>query len=369
MVRFNLPDIDFVDVDAEELEIIGLSKYEELMNTSLSDADPRRKFLQAVVYMATLIVNNIDYTGKQTSLAYAVDDFLEHIGVEKKVSRLEPQAAITTIRFEVSNPEMFIIPKGSRVSVNELNFAMDADTTIQLGATYVDVAATCEDAGTIGNGYLPGQITNIVDPLPWVSKAYNIVKSDGGVDWEDDDRYAERIQQSNERYSTAGPEEGYKYHVRSTHQAISDVQVLSPSDGVVEIVPLLKNGELPSVEILNLVFNKCNDKYIRPLTDKLLVSKPGIVNYDIDITYYLTSDKDGFQVQMQEIVQEVCDEYILWQKSKLGRSIDASELIARLKNAGISRIIINSEQFKKIEKNQVAWPGNVLLNYGGLIDE
>ncbi|WP_445506760.1 baseplate assembly protein [Niallia sp. 03190] len=369
MARFGLPDIDFVDMDAEELETIAVSKYEELMKISLSDADPRRKFMQSVMYALTFVANNINYTGKQNTLAYAVDDYLDYKGVEKDVPRLEPTAAETVIRFDVSNPETYNIPKGTRVSVNEINFSLTQDTTVVSGTTYVDIKAVCEETGIIGNGYLPGQITNIVDPIPWVSKAYNITKSDGGLEWEDDDRYAERIQQSNERFSTAGPEEAYKYHTKSVNQAISDVQVLNPSDGVAEIVTLLEGGQLPSDTLLNQIFEKLNDRFVRPLTDKVVVSKPEIVNYDINLTYYLTMDKEGQQAQMQEIAQQVCDEYTVWQKSKLGRSVDGSELAARLKIAGISRIVIHSDQYLPITKKQVAWPGTVTLNYGGLIDE
>jgi phage-related baseplate assembly protein len=369
MARFNLPDVNFVDVDVEELESIGVEKFESLMNTSLSDADPRRKFIQSVAYLAALMVNNIDFTGKQNLLAYAVDDYLDQKGEDQNVQRLGPSQANTILKFEVSNPEAFTIPKGTRVAVNELNFVVDQDVVVQQGTPTVEVSATCEEAGTVGNGYLPNQITDLVDPVPWVSNVYNTVKSDGGKDWEDDDAYAERIRQSNESYSTAGPEEAYKFHAISTDQSIVDVQVLSPNPGTVNVVPLLANGGMPSDKLCQAILTKLNDRYVRPLTDQLTVSKPEIANYSIDLTYYLTSDKDGTQDQMEEIVQTVCNDYILWQKSKLGRSIDASELIMRLKEQGISRIVIHSEQFVPIDKNQVAWPDTVQLTYGGLIDE
>jgi phage-related baseplate assembly protein len=369
MARFNLPDVNFVDVDVEELESIGVGQFESLMNTSLSDADPRRKFIQSVAYLAALIVNNIDFTGKQNLLAYAVDDYLDQKGEDRNVQRLAPSPANTTLRFEVSNPEVFTIPQGTRVAVNELNFIVDQDVVVQPGTPFIDVGATCEEAGTVGNGYLPNQITDLVDPISWVSNVYNTVKSDGGKDWEDDDSYAERIRQSNESYSTAGPEDAYKFHAISTDQSIVDVQAVSPAPGEVTVVPLLVNGSLPSDSLCAAVLANLNDKYKRPLTDMVTVAKPEIVNYTIDLTYYLTSDKDGTQDEMQDIVQQVCDDYIIWQKSKLGRSIDASELIMRLKEKGVSRIVVHSEQYVPIDKNQVAWPGTVQLTYGGLIDE
>lgn len=53
----------------------------------------------------------------------------------------------------------------------------------------------------------------------------------------------------------------------------------------------------------------------------------------------------------------------------MGRDVDLSELIARLKAAGAYRVAINSEMYKKIEKHQVAIDNNANLTFGGLTDE
>jgi phage-related baseplate assembly protein len=370
MVRFNLPEIDFVEVDAEELEAIAVGKFEEATGIKLSDSDPRRKFIQANVYIATLLANNIDFTGKQNLLAYAQDNFLDHLGVKKNVPRLGPSPAETTIRFEVNNPETFVITKDTYLSVNNINFYIAEDTVVPAGATYVDVKAICEEPGTIGNGFLPGQITNIVNPPPWVIKAYNITKSDGGVDWEEDDPYAERIRQSNSQYSTAGPEDAYKYHAMSANSLIVDVSVSSPSEGRILIVPLLKNGEIPSDEILNQVYEKVNDKKVRPLTDYVTVQRPDIVPYDIDLTYYVPSEKANVVSSIQDAVNKAVEDYQIWQKSKLGRGIDSSELISRVKAAGGVRITVNSpSSYAGLNKTQVAVANNVACTFGGIVDD
>ncbi|WPZ18924.1 baseplate J/gp47 family protein [Geobacillus subterraneus] len=371
MARFGLPDIDFVNRDPSEIEAEMVAKFEEKTGIVLAEADPRRKFLQAIAYAFSLGYNRIDYTAKQNSLAYAEDDYLDHIGSRKGVPRLGPKAAECIMRYELKPIRNMVIPKGHRVAYgNEVFFATVEETVVPEGAQYVDVKVQCTEAGPVGNGFLIGQITNIVDPIPFVSKVYNITETSGGTDWEDDDSYAERIQQSPERYSTAGPEGAYIFYAQMADQRIVDVSVDSPSDGVVEIVVLLQNGELPDQTVLDRVLEICNDKTIRPLTDRVIVRAPEVVSYDISMTYYVPRSKAGVLADIQKQVQKAADEYIVWQKSKLGRWVDPSELIARVKAAGASRCFVQSPaSFIEVSKAQVAKESNVSLTFGGLVDD
>lgn len=369
MARFNLPDIDFLDVDPEDFELIGVSKFESLAGVTLGETDPRRKVFQSVAFLCSLIANNINYTGKQNSLAYATDNFLEHKGIEKDVSRLEPVAAKTVMRFEVNNPEPFTIPKDVRFSIEDTFFTSTNSAVVEAGTQQVDIEAVCEEAGTIGNGYLPGQIVDMVDSVPWVSKAYNITTSAGGLDWEDDDAFAERIRESNERFSTAGPELAYNYFAKSASQRIIDVQTLNLTPGVVSIFPLMEDGELATDEEKQAILSVCSDKSVRPLTDRVQIMDPDLFMYDLNITYYLPSSAAGLQESSQTAVNNALQEYIIWQKSKLGRGIETSELYALLQQAGAKRITVSPNEYIALNKNQVAREGAVNLNFGGFIDD
>ncbi len=370
MARFNLPEIEFVPVDAVEIETSIVGRFEELSGIKLSEADPRRKFIQSLVYGFTLQLNNIDFTAKQNRLAYAVDDFLDHFGENKSVSRIEPKSSITVIRFEVNPVETSVIPAGTRISINEIFFETTSVATVEPGMQFVDVAAVCTEAGTKGNGYLPGQINNLVDPLPWVSKAYNTVLTVEGSDWEDDDSYAERIRQSNERFSTAGPTGAYEFFAKSANQLIVDVFVHSPSDGVIEIRPLLKGGDIPSADVLGQVLNIVDNRNVRPLTDKVNVLAPEVIEYDIDVTYFVSKENESILTSIQSTVQSAVNEYTLWQKSKLGRGIDASELISKVKNAGAKRVAVTlPASYTPIESYQVARDRLVNVTFGGVVND
>ncbi|MED3732561.1 MULTISPECIES: baseplate J/gp47 family protein [Geobacillus] len=371
MARFGLPDIDFVNRDPSEIEAEMVNKFEEKTGIHLADADPRRKFIQAIAYALALAYNRIDYTAKQNSLAYAEDDYLDHIGSRKGVPRLGPKAAECIMRYELNPIRNMVIPQGHRVSYgNEVFFATVEETIVPEGAQYVDVKVQCTEVGPIGNGFLPGQITNLVDPIPFVSKVYNITETSGGTDWEDDDSYAERIQKSPERYSTAGPEGAYIFYAQTADQRIVDVAIESPADGVVEIIVLLQDGEIPDQTVLDRVLEICNDKTVRPLTDRVVARAPDVVTYDIALTYYVPRSKANVITDIQAQVQKAVDEYIVWQKSKLGRWVDPSELIARVKAAGASRCFVQAPAgFIEITKTQVAKENNVSLTFGGLTDD
>lgn len=366
----DLPEIELVSTDVEEIESNIITVYEGITGRSLAPGDPVRLFLQAI---AAIIVQQrvlINYAAKQNLLAYAEGAYLDHIGALVRTERLPAKSAQTTLRFTISppQPQAVIIPAGTRVTPDgQVFFATTQVTTVPAGVTQIDVVAECTTQGTIGNNWQVGQINKLVDPLPWIQKVENITASSGGVDEEDDDSYRERIRQAPESFSTAGPEEGYKYWAKSAHQSIIDISVTSPAPGQVEIRPLLENGEIPGQEILDAVAAVCNDKRIRPLTDQVVVLAPEVVSYNIDLTYYIAQSNAATNIQ--EAVNKAVDEYVVWQKAKLGRDINPSELIARIKAAGAKRVDIVSPVFTSVDLHQVAIVETISVQYGGVEDE
>lgn len=372
MTRFNLPDVEFAKKSAQEIEAEAVANYERLTGIKLAAADPRRKFIQAVVLLATQQRANINYSAKQNLLAYAQGAFLDHQGHSSDTARLPATASVTTIRFVLSVPleKNEIIPAGTRGTAGDgILFATTDQVVVPAGQTQVDVEAICTITGSRGNGYLPGQINQLVDPLQWVQSIQNITTSEGGADEEDDDAYAERIRQAPERFSVAGPDGAYIYWARTASPLIVDVSVRSPSPGVVEIRPLLRDGGIPGQEILDLVDSVCNDRKVRPLTDHVQVLAPETVPYDISLTYWISMANSSTAASIQADVQQALNDYRQWQKAKLGRSVDPSELVTRIKNAGAKRVAISLPVYQALSPFQVAVENQVTIEYGGLEDD
>nr|WP_325191488.1 baseplate J/gp47 family protein [uncultured Selenomonas sp.]DAV19478.1 MAG TPA: baseplate assembly protein [Caudoviricetes sp.] len=368
----NLEQLKFVDANPEEMEIHVLDIVEALLKRKLARADPLRLFLLGIE--ALLIQQRLlfDQMAKMNLLAYAKGSYLDHIGALVGTERLPASPATVTMKLTLSaaREQAVIVPKGARITAGDnIYFALSENAIIPAGKLSVAASATCIENGGRGNGYLPGEISRIVDPVPFWAAAENTTKSEGGADVEDDESYRERIHEAPEKFSTAGPTLAYEYHAKAASAIISDVSVDSPAPGEVDVYPLLKGGVIPGEEVLSLVREKLNNRRIRPLTDKVSVKVPESVKYDIEARYYIDRRDATEAAAIQTRAENAVQEFIAWQKEKLGRDINPTELYYRLRAAGVKRAEIKSPVFKKTEKNQVAIADHVNVTFGGLEDE
>ena len=367
----DLPGIEFVDADAEHVKAALFADYISITGRTLAQGDPVRLFLLVVAEAFIRLLNNQNYVGKQNLLRYATGDNLDHLGALTGTSRIPASAATTTIKITLSaarNQET-IIPAGTRVvTASGVYFAINDDAVVLAGGLTVNAKATCQVTGELGNGFLPGEISNIVDPVAYVATMVNLTASAGGADKENDDAYRERIHESPERFSTAGPTGAYEYWAKSANSAINDVTVYSPSAGVVEIRPLLDGGKIPEQEVLDVVDSILNKDTVRPLTDQVQVKAPEPVSYDISLTYY--SDRGASESMVKDAVMQAITGYERWQSAKIGRDINPSRLIADVMSVpGVKRVIVTSPTFTKLTNVQVAQAGTVTASLGGSEDE
>lgn len=371
--RFNLPDIDFLEKAPEQIESEMLQHVNEKTGLTLMRADPRRKFLQSLAAFVSIERNRMEHALRQNRLAYAEDNSLEHMGIEMSTERIEAKSAKTIMAFvlEPERPdEAYVINAGELVSVGEVYFATDEVLIIPPGQSIGSVGATCTDLGEIGNDYLVGEISTLVRPKAYVNSVQNTTVSSGGAEQESDDAYAERIRLAPESFSTAGPELAYVYWAKSTSADIADVHADSPEEGHVALYILMKNGRLPSQIELDDIAKVINDKKVRPLTDYVTYHEPEQVEYDAIATFWISQENATIASIIQQQVQEEYENYLIWQRSKIGRDIDLSELIARLKQKGASRVAVNSEMFKEILEHQVAHESTASsLTFGGVANE
>lgn len=364
----NLADVIFVTSDKEKVEAEIIASYESVSGRTLAVGDPVRLFLLVITNIIILLLNSINETGKQNLLRYAAGNNLDHKGLEMGVKRNQATAAQTTIKIILSAPlgTTTTIPAGIRFSAGDnVYFALDAPVIIPAGQTEKTGLATCLNVGVIGNDYLPGQIKTLVDPQPYVASITNTTKSEGGADRQSDDSYREDIRRAPEKFSTAGPTGAYEYFAKHASSNIIDACIYSPKPGTVEIRPLLINGEIPEEETLKLVREACNDRRVRPLTDQVVVKAPEQVKYNIELTYYIDAANTTQSDAIQSAAKAAVDRYIVWQKEKLGRDINPSELIAQLMQTGVKRVEVKSPVFTKLENIQIAKEEHVMVTLGG----
>ncbi len=381
---YNLPDITFAERDPAVISSGMLGRYEKKyydltkQSVSLERADPRRIMLLTVADAITLLRNDIDYTGKQNLAAFATGAFLEHICLRRRVFRIPAQFASTKMRFilSVAQPGVTLIPAGTRATPNGrgIYFITTDNLEIQAGQLTGNIQAIAMESGVQANGFLAGQINRLVDPLPYVQSVENVTISGGGSDVESDENLRDRFILAPESYSTAGPRGAYIYWTRSASQLIIDADARRPSPGCVNLYPLLQGGEIPGEEILNRVREALDENTIRPMTDYVEAKPPKVVEYDLIGTWYLDRANAAMAASIETAVNTAVEEWVVWQKSALGRDINPDELIARVKNAGAKRLELKSPSFQRIDFETldktvaVGVAQNIQFTYGGMED-
>jgi phage-related baseplate assembly protein len=150
-----------------------------------------------------------------------------------------------------------------------------------------------------------------------------------------------------------------------------DVRVYSPAPVEVVVLVLMAGGELPTSDILAAVDAVVNVRTVRPLTDQVTVAAPEVVSYDIDLQFWIDSDNEKEAERIINAVGFAVQDFILWQKSKIGRNINPSELTRRIMNAGARRVEITDPVYTVLNETQVAvmsYP-SIDIIYGGLEDD
>lgn len=363
-------DIKYIETDPKVILQNLIKNYEELTGEVLYPGDERRLFLYNQAQIIVALANSQNEALKSNLLRYAEDEKLNALGEFTDTLRLEANYAKCKCKITLKAVQNFdvVIPNGTRLTPDgKLFFKTSEDLVIKTGETAGIVNLTATQTGKDYNGFLPGQIKNIVDPIgDYILEVANIETSLGGSDLENNERYRERIRLAPRGFSTAGPIGAYEYHAKSTHNSIGDVQIFSPSPGVVKVVILLKNGEIPSQSILDDVYNNLSAKNKRPLTDKVEVGPPSLFNYDINFTYYILKENLLDEAKIKQNINAAVEEYKLWQKSALGKSINPDYLRKLVLNAGANRIVVTAPTFTLLDVDRVAVPNNINVNYGGL---
>lgn len=374
----NLPDVSFIDdMQLEDVQMQMVRDYQDRYkaitgkDVVLDRADPMSLILYALsiqVYQALLYV---DKTGKQDLLKYSYGAYLDNLAAMKGIAREQAKPSRAMIRFTLSGiqPSTVEIPEGTRVTNGEVYFQTESHAEIPSGESSVDVAAECMTSGVVGNNLEVGEINILVDPVPYVAKVANTEPTTGGADIEDDDTLKDRIYIAPSKYSVAGPEESYRYWVKTYNSNISDVLIYSddPVDVVIEFI--MNDGELPSESMLLGVQKFLSDKQIRPLTDRVTVKTPETVEYKVNVKYFVNQSDLKKVDTIKTAVNAAVDDYIQWQRSKIGRDINPSQLIQQMVSAGAKRVEVTLPVFQVIGKANVAKLSSKTVTYGGLEDD
>lgn len=418
----------FINTDATTTEQDLVNYFEELTGKTLYPAQDERILIHLIAYQATL--NKI--AANEAALLNLVDfskyPVIDYLGALVETPRLSAQSAVSTLKVYLTGVQTYdvVIPKdNTRIETKDgkVVFYATDDLTINAGTLSGEIAIQAETAGIIGNGYLSGEVKNLLSPIPDVDRVENITTTSGGADEEDNESYKARIKTAPEQFSVAGPEGAYKYFAKSAHQSIIDVAVTAPDEpasltykigetthnvtdegvnsftgshitssainyktgavnvifdqavseitctvprgGKINVYPLTKTGN-PSTEIKELVENKIENK--TPLTDFVSILDPERVDFEISGQLTLYTWADSIVVLAEKDTR--INAYIAEMKSKLGKNIVKNQIIALLNSIdGVYNINLDNPNDTDITEYQWANCTSFNITIGGYVNE
>ena len=333
------------ETDAASILETVLEKLQSDIGETLYPGDERRVFGESLSALLIIAFNSMDETAKNSLLKYAIGEALDAIGDSYDCKRLEAEKADTTLRFSLEEEytDDIIIPVATRVSTESgLYFATDEEATIAAGDEYVDVTASAIKGGTDYNGLLVGSITTMVDLIAYVDSVTNTTVTTGGTDEETDDDYRERIRLRLSSFSTAGSYNAYRYWALSADNEVADAYIYSPSANVIRVYIVTTSGTLPSSSLIATVQSVVNAENVRPLNDSVTTLAPTVSNYDIELTYYTSSENADAVEEAVEGDEGVLEQYRLWQDTVIARDINPDYLKKLILDAGADRVAITS---------------------------
>jgi phage-related baseplate assembly protein len=330
----------FVERNPDVIMAECKAKLQELLGRELQPAQVEQLVLQFIVYREVLLTNRFNAGMSQMLYQFSKAPVLDYIAGLVAVERLPSASAGCTVRFHlVEGHGKVVMPGGTRVATADgVIFSVSDDIIIATGESSVDVDVEAEEAGKGGNGYKPGTVNTILDPLPYVAKVENLDTTGGGYDEETDEQLRERIKLAPSQFSTAGSRASYEYHARSANPTVIDISITSPIPGVVEIIPLTETGQAPDAVIKN-IYDVCSAENVRPLTDTVIVSSPSGIEYiiEVDLTLYGNADADMARAAVLESLTKFTEE----KRRKLGGDIVLSHIAQLCRIADVYDVTVN----------------------------
>lgn len=356
----------FVERDPAVIMAESKAMIEELLGREVQPAQVEQLILNCFVYREVLINNRFNSGMSQMLYQFSTAPVLDYIAALVAVERLPAATAGCTVRFTlVDGHGSVLIPAGTRVATTDGQVIFETLDDVSLSATdkTANIQVQAQIAGTASNGYAPGTVNKILDPLAFVSTVTNLDETGGGSDVETDEQLRARIKLAPSQFSSAGSRQSYEFYAKSANALITDVSVTSPVPGTVLIVALTATGDTPE-QVINDIYDTCNAENVRPLTDTVVVAAPTPQAYSIEVNIQLYEDTDA--TTTKTAVSGLLNDYANDKGRKLGLDIIRSHIaqICRLDNVYDVEVVAPADNIV-VTEGQYARCNGVTVNITG----
>lgn len=377
----NCPELSFIEnmtlaETEEQMRALYAQYYRELTgeDPEIGDADTVNLLIKAFCAMEYQTMQYADAKGRMEMLKTSTGDALDALAALVGLKRKEAGRATATVRFTLSETRSGAtpIPAGTRVKTEDGKYFNTTEyAEIAAGETYGNVLVQAEEAGTESNDVAAGGIRLLVDPIPYIASVSSTTPSSGGLDVEDDDSLTRRIYLGSSVFSCAGPRDAYEYYAREWRGDVADVRITTPEPDEVNIYFTIEDAEglrVPNSTELAGMAAHLSAETIRPLCDHVTCLAPEEVEYAISLQYWIAASDQKSASEIQSRVTAAVEKFQTWQR-KLGRDINPTELIARVREAGAKRVKLTAPADTVIQNTELPKCSGASVTYGGMEDD
>lgn len=357
---------DFVKFDASETLERAIEAFEEESGEILFAGDERRMMINSFMYLAEIIMNEINYRANNNFIATCDEETLFEKAIERNCERIQSQKASVTVRFFKSGTEAVVVPKGTRVTGDGILF-FQTDYQEEIKEDYADIKCIAVDSGGGYNDMKAGAIHILVDTIPYITKIESITDTSGGSDIEDIEKFRERVLNAPKAYSTAGAKPAYIAKVKEVSQEIEDVILINENTNI-KIYILLKNGKIPEESFLEKIRKHITDESVRTFTDNVYIFPAEKKEYEIIAAYKIEAEREEEAETIKQNIEKALKEYEKMMYTRMGKTINPEEIRRYLYNAGAASVTMEiPETIIKLQKTQVAILKNSIVTYEGVL--
>lgn len=343
-----LPEPDFIHRDAARVlrECIEFVESDETgLGRPLLPSQVERVLVDLIVYREMVLRHQVQEAAKQNLVAFARYPMIDHLTQLIGASRLAatPASAPFEFVFEAPLEEPLPVPQGTRVrsSDGKVDFQTVEAATLDVGLETATLTLQCTEIGRIGNGYGPGQVSNLLDSLAVAVTVSNTETTAGGSESEDTERLRTRFPLAVRSLSTAGPTSAYEFFARAAHPDVLDVAVTRPEPGVARVSVLSSVGDgVPTEPVLDAVEAALDDEDVRPLCDTVQVVAATPVDWALTAELTLTRDRVGTIETAASLAaaNTRAQAFVDALQQELGRSLVLSQVYAALSGSDVYQV-------------------------------
>ncbi|WP_114153965.1 baseplate J/gp47 family protein [Chromobacterium haemolyticum] len=160
---------EFIARSSDQITQEMVADLEGRSGKTLYPAQPERLLIDFMAYRESLLREQVHDAALLNLVRYSRGAILDELAKDRGEDRLPAYAAGCTLEFRVPVAQKtdFVIPAGTVVSTGNgaLSVAAIENVTLRAGQFAVTVKASATDAGTQGNGYIAGQINQLISIL------------------------------------------------------------------------------------------------------------------------------------------------------------------------------------------------------------